>query len=87
MPVGYGVGEHGLFLVDFTAASFIGEYPTTIGRSAAQKMNTRIECCADDYNAELGKNIRSHRMMEKILAIPQSRLPPKIKKLSWIKLT
>ena len=80
MPVGYGLGDHQLFVVDFTVASFIGEYPPTIGRLEARKLNTRIEGCADDYNAELGKNIRRHSFMEKMLAIHQSRLPPKIKK-------
>ena len=54
IPVGYGVGDHQLFLVDFTAASFIVKHPPTIGRSAARKLNTRIECCADGYNADLG---------------------------------
>ena len=67
MPVGYGLGDHRLFIVDFTAASFIGEHPPTIGRLAARKLNTRIECCADDYNVDLGKNIRRHRLMEKCL--------------------
>ena len=43
MPVGYGVGDHQLFLVDFTAASFIAKHPPTIGRSAARKLNTRIK--------------------------------------------
>ena len=67
MPVGYEVGDHRLFLVDFTAASFIGEHSPTIGRSAARKMNIRIECCVDDYIADLGENIRRHRLMEKCL--------------------
>ena len=60
MPVGYGVGYHRLCVLYFTAASFIGKHPPTIGHSAARKVNTRIECCADDYNAELGKKIRIH---------------------------
>ena len=63
IPVGYGVGDHRLFAVDFTAAEFIGKHPPTIGRSAARKLNTNIEGCAEDYNADLGKTIRRHRLM------------------------
>ena len=43
MPVGYGVADHRLFVVDFNAASFVSEHPPTIGRSAARKLNTVIE--------------------------------------------
>ena len=86
MPVGYGVGDHQLFVVDITAASFIGEHPPTIGRLAVRKLNTRIEGCAEDYNAYLGKNIGRHRLMEKFLQyISQGYLQTKEK--SWIQLT
>ena len=35
MPVGYGVGNHRLFVVDFTTKSLIGANPPRIVRPAA----------------------------------------------------
>ena len=42
MPVGYGVGDHRAFIIDFLTSSLIGTNPTTVVRPAARRLNTRL---------------------------------------------
>jgi hypothetical protein len=42
MPVGYGVGDHCLFAVDFSTASMIGTCPPKIIPPALRRLNTKI---------------------------------------------
>jgi hypothetical protein len=46
MPVGYGVGDHRLFVVDFSTASMVGTCPPKIIRPALRRLNTKIPNCA-----------------------------------------
>jgi hypothetical protein len=46
MPVGYGVGDHCLFVVNFLAASMIGICPPKIVCPALCRLNTKIPGCA-----------------------------------------
>jgi len=66
MPVGYGIGDHRMFIVDFTMASMTGKDPPRIVRPAARRFNTRIEGCAASYNVILEKDIRKHKLLEKL---------------------
>ena len=50
MPVGYGVGDHCLFVVDFSTASMISTCPPKIVRPALRRLNTKIPGCALRYN-------------------------------------
>jgi hypothetical protein len=53
MPVGYGVGDHHLFVVDFSTASMIGTCPPKIICPALRRLNTKIPGCALRYNRAL----------------------------------
>ena len=49
MPVGFGVGDHRLFVVDFTAVSLVGKTPPPIVRPASCRLNTKITGCTQFY--------------------------------------
>ena len=46
MPVGYGVGDHRLFIIDFLKSCLVGAIPPRIFRSAAKRLNSRIPAAA-----------------------------------------
>ncbi len=72
MPVGYKVGDHHLFLVDFSTASMIGTCPHKIIRPALRRLNTKIPECALRYNRALQKNILRHQLLERIIRVAES---------------
>jgi hypothetical protein len=73
MPVGYGVGDHHLFVVDFfTTASMIGTCPPKIICPALCRLNTKIPGCALWYNRALQKNILHHRLLERMISVVES---------------
>jgi hypothetical protein len=66
MPVGYRVGDHRLFVVDFSTAYMIGTCPPKIICPALCRLNTKIPRCVLRYNQALQKissivNSRSKR--------------------------
>ncbi len=63
MPVGYGVGNHRLFVVDFATASMIGTCPPKIVWPALRRLNTKISGYALWYNRALRRNILRHRLL------------------------
>jgi hypothetical protein len=76
MPVGYGVGDHCLFVVDFTTASLVGAgCLQQIIRPALHCLNTRIAGCALRYNNALRRNILRHRLLKRMVAIATSNQP------------
>ncbi len=72
MPVGYGVGDHHLFMVDFSTASMIGTCPPKIIRPALHRLNTKIPECALRYNWVLQKNILRHQLLERMIRVAES---------------
>ena len=48
MPVGYGVGDHRSFIIDFLKSCLVGASPPSIVRSAARRLNSRIPAAAED---------------------------------------
>ncbi len=42
MPVGYGVGNNRMFVVDFLTSSLVGSTPPKIVHAAARRLNTKI---------------------------------------------
>jgi hypothetical protein len=69
MPVGYGVGDHRLFVVDFAMASMIGTCPPKIVRPALRRLNTKISGCALWYNRALQKNTLRHQLLERMINV------------------
>ena len=80
MPVGYGVGDHRLFVVDFTTRSLVGETPKSVVRPASRRLNTRIEGCREGYVEDLERNVKRHRLREKIVELQQADLPESVKR-------
>ena len=64
MLVGYGVGNHHLFVVDFAMASMVGTCPPKIVRPALHRLNTKISGCALWCNRALRRNILRHQLLE-----------------------
>ena len=67
MPVGFGVCDHRLFVVDFATTTLVGSGFTAVVRSALRCLDTRIYGCPDRYNRSLCKNILRHRLLERIV--------------------
>ncbi len=76
MPVGYGVGDHRLFVVDFATALLVrAGCLQQIIWPALRHLNTRIAGCALQYNNALRQNILRHRLLEQMVAIATSEQP------------
>jgi hypothetical protein len=72
MPVGFGVGDHWLFVVDFATTTLVGSGLTTVVRPALRRLNTRISGCADWYNRSLCRNILRHWLLERMVEAASS---------------
>ena len=42
VPVGFGIGDHCLFVLDFLTSSLVGHEPSKIARAAARRLNSQI---------------------------------------------
>jgi hypothetical protein len=68
MPVGYGVGDHCLFVVDFATTLLVGTgCVQKIIRPALCCSNTRIKGCAQKYNKALKRNVLRHCLLEQMV--------------------
>jgi hypothetical protein len=68
MPVGYGIGDHCLFVVDFVTTLLVGTgCVQKIIQPALCCLNTRIEGCAQRYNKALKRNILRHCLLERMV--------------------
>ena len=68
MPVGFGVGDHRLFVIDFATTALVSSGTTTVVRPALHRLNTKIYGCADRYNKSLCRNILRHWLLERMVA-------------------
>lgn len=69
MPAGYGIGDHRLFIVDFTLESLIGNAPPKIVRAAARRLNTKIPRIANAYTSKVEEKIVEHRLNSRLLKV------------------
>lgn len=65
MPVGYGIGDHRLFVVDFLTSSLVGSNPPRIVRPEARRLNTKMEKGSEKYRQRLKANVVRHRLIER----------------------
>jgi hypothetical protein len=72
MPVGFGVGDHRLFAVDFATTTLVGSGLTAVVRPALRCLNTRISGCADRYNRSLRRNTLCHRLLDRMVEAASS---------------
>ena len=66
VPVGYGVGDHRMFVIDFLTSSLIGCNPPKIVRAAARRLNTAIPGVEDKYVTMLEDLMEHHRLVPKV---------------------
>ena len=64
MPVGFGLGDHRLFVIDFATTTLVGSGTTTVVRPTLRRLNTNIHGCTDLYNNSLCRNILRHWLLE-----------------------
>ena len=75
MPVGYGIGDHCLFVVDVLINSLIGTDPVRIVRPQARRLNTKIPGTVAAYNQELESLVLRHRIVEHMQRAHESGQP------------
>ncbi len=67
MPVGFGVGDHRLFVVDFQEASLVGTALFGIKRFASRHLNTKVSSGATQkYLKQLVENLLRHHLIERL---------------------
>ncbi len=65
MPAGYGIGDHQLFVIDFSMMDIIGKSPPKIVRPMSRCLNTKIPHVAAEYARILENKILKHRLIER----------------------
>ena len=69
MLVGYGVGDHRLFVVDFVEGSLIGKAPFRIKRFNSQQLNTQYQgvhwCYTKTYLSRLEDSLDCRHLIER----------------------
>ena len=74
MPVGYGIGDHRLFVIDFLIATLIGNAPPKAVLPKARRLNTRLPHCVDKYLIRLKGNLLRHKIFERLGEIHDNKL-------------
>ncbi len=75
MPVGYGVGDQHLFVMDFATETLVGTGLQKIVQPALHCLNMMIEGCALRYNIVLRKNILQDHLLERMVQAASSNKP------------
>ena len=73
MPVGYGVGDHRLFIIDFLKSCLVGASPPSIVRSSARILNSRTPAAAEDYSDRFEHLVIKHKLIERLGNAHESR--------------
>ena len=66
MPVGYGVGDHRLFIIDFMKSCLVGTSPPSIVWLEARRLNSRIPAAAEDYSDIFEHLVLEHKLFERL---------------------
>ena len=66
IPVGYEVGYHRLFIIDFLKSCLVGAIPPSIVRSAARRLNSRIPAAVEDYSDRFEHLVLEHKLIERL---------------------
>ena len=79
-PVGYGVGDHRLFVIDVRTSSLVGDGINKIERPVSRRLNTRLADYKEKYVCSLEGNIVRHRLREKVARVHKEDLPKEVKR-------
>ena len=80
MSIGYGAGDHRMFVVDLVKESLVGPQPQAIVCPGARRLNSKIPQCLRNYNTILNHLIVRHRLQEKLQDCFDPRLSKEKKK-------
>ena len=80
MPVGYGEGDHRLFIIDFLKSFLVGASTPSIVRSSARRLNSRIPAAAEDYSYRFEHLLLEHKSIERLVKAHESSSVAKIVK-------
>ena len=81
MPVGYGVGDHRMFIVDFLTSSLVGSNPPSIVRSQARRLNTKIPGTEEKYLKVLEELVCKHDIVGRLISVTKSGAPAPVMKI------
>ena len=66
MSVGYGVGDHRLFIIDFLKSCLVRSSPPSIFWSGARRLNSRIPAAAEDYSDRFEYLVLEQKLIERL---------------------
>jgi hypothetical protein len=66
MPVGYSIGDHRLFMIDFASSDIIRNTAPKIIQAASRLLNTKIPRAAAEYARILEEKIIQHRLIKRV---------------------
>jgi hypothetical protein len=87
MPIGFGVGDHRMIVVDVTTSSMLGFQPQPIKHPKARCLNSRIPCAKAAYNKRLDSLYTHHKLVGKLADAHKAGLTrERASSWSWISL-
>jgi hypothetical protein len=66
VPVGYGIGDHRLFVADFSGTDMIGISHPRVVRSASRRLNAKFPRLATEYVGIMEDKVIHHRLIERM---------------------
>lgn len=75
-PVGYGVGDHGMFTVDISNSSFVGANNPPIKWPSMRRLTTKSPQTVQWYNGLLEQQVTSHQCLEQLYQVYQQGCNP-----------
>ena len=81
MPVGYGIGDHRMFIVDFLTSSLVGFDPPKIIRSQARRLNTKIPGTEEKYLKVMEELTKKYDFINRSNKVHSSKEPPPLSKI------
>ena len=66
VPVGYGLGDHRLSIIDFLKSCLVGAFPPRIIRAAARRLNSRIPRVSDKYKERFEQLVIENRLIQRL---------------------
>ncbi len=77
MPVGYGVGDHPLFVIDMLEEFLIGQAPFRVIRGESRRLNTKVSGVAmANYMQRLEGSLQRHKILERMQEIHRKYKKP-----------
>ena len=67
MPIGYGIGDHRMLVIDISKSSMLGVHTQSVTRAGARRLTSTVPSCVSNYNRVLEELIERHRLKEKLL--------------------